>query len=286
MKYLRPSAEIPSSDLDGLEAKLAGFYAAPPAAYHAGALAANEDWSDAGHELHRRIAARVGPGASVLDIGSGSAAAARYFLSAGASYTGLDVSPQQASAAKERFPRAEFIVGSWRDLPSLGRSFDMAAAFFVLEHMARPREFLAASASAVRKGGFLAVLAPEYLRRGFMPSQNFFGRRPGGIRAKLAEGDFAEAARTALDKFVVYPSLVRRARAAAAKGGAWLINLRPVCLEAADWKSDWDAVYMTGEGEVAEFVKGLGFELVELGSRIDGGRHGFCYVLARRSEDR
>jgi hypothetical protein len=115
-----------------------------------------------------------------------------------------------------------------------------------------------------------------------MPSQDFYGRRPGGIRAKLAGWDLAEAARTAVDKYVSYPALITKARAAARKGGAWLINLKPVCFYANEWKRDWDAVYMVGEDEVAAYLESLDFELLEVGSRVNGGRHGFCYVLARK----
>lgn len=65
-------------------------------------------------------------------------------------------------------------------------------------------------------------------------------------------------------------------------GGAWLINLRPVCLEVRAWASDWDAVYMAGEEEVAAEISGLGFEILERGRDINGGRHGYCYALGRK----
>lgn len=282
MKYLKPGSEIIAAELDELERSLHGFYSNTPPAYHAGSFAANEDWADAGHDLHRRIVSRAFSGASVIDIGSGSAASAPYFRAAGAQYTGVDLSVTQIADAKVRFPWASFLAGDWRRVKDMGPSFDMAVSFFVLEHMARPREFLASSAAVVKKGGLLAVLAPEYLRRGFMPSLHFFGDRAGGLRSKISRLDLPEAARTAFDKYIAYPALIRRARAASSRGGTWLINLKPLCLEARNWKSDWDAVYMVGEGEVASFIRGLGFELLELGAEIDGGRHGFCYVLARK----
>lgn len=192
MKYLRPSAGISVAELEEIEKKLNIFYKDPPPAYHAGAVSGNEDWSDSAHELHRRIIACAFRDASVLDIGCGPAMPAQRFMEAGACYTGLDISEQRIAVNRIRYPEAEFVTLDWRNLPALGRTFDLVTSFFVLEHIARPKEFLAASAAAVRPGRFLAVLCPDFLRRGFMPSQHFFGGRSGGLRKKIERLDFAE----------------------------------------------------------------------------------------------
>ncbi len=280
--HLKPFDEASRSEVEGLEAALSRFYRNPPEAYHAAAAAANKDWAGPGYALHRRIVAAAGKDAKVLDIGCGPASAARYFTAAGARYTGLDVPGKQLEENKAAYPSCGFIAGDWKDLAGMGLRFDMAVSFFVLEHVARPREFLKAAASVLGKGGRLAVLCPDYLGRGSMPSLQYFGSRPGGLRAKLSGLDLAEAVFTAVEKYVRYPRLLRRARAAAGSGGAWLMNFRPVCLDAGEWRRDWDAVYMAGEEEISGYIKSLGFELIESGSRIDGGRHGLCYVLARR----
>ncbi len=280
---LKPFDEVSRSEIEGLEAALLRFYSDPPEAYHAEAAAANEDWSGPGYELHRRIVAAAGKGARVLDIGCGPASAARYFTAAGSAYTGLDVPGKRLEENKAAYPSCGFIAADWKDLPGMGLQFEMAVSFFVLEHVARPREFLKAAASVLGKGGRLAVLCPDYLGRGSMPSLQYFGRGAGGLRAKLAGLALAEAAFAAVEKYVRYPRLLRRARAAAGSGGAWLINLRPVCLDAGEWRRDWDAVYMAGEEEVAGCIESLGFEVIETGRRVDGGRHGLCYVLAKRA---
>ncbi len=280
MKYLRPFNEIRPSELETLEASLNAFYKVPPTGYHAAALAANENWGAPDHEFHRRIAASSFPGARVLDVGCGPASAAAVFAAAGAAYTGIDVSAETIAADQARYPALKFILGSWRDLPSAGAAFDLVFSLFVLEHMVYPRDFLAACAGAVRPGGLLAVLCPDYLRRGVLPSQHYFGLRPGGIKAKLMRGELADAALSAAEKFFSYPRLMRSARGAA--GGTWLMNLRPVCLESSGWRTDWDAVYAAGEGEAAGYIKELGFEIVERGEQFGNGAHGFCYVLARK----
>ncbi|MCR4344592.1 MAG: class I SAM-dependent methyltransferase [Candidatus Scalindua sp.] len=73
----------------------------------------------------------------------------------------------------------------WRDVPSLRDIFDIVTSFFTLEHIVYPREFLEVFSCSVKPGGFLAVLCPDYLNHGFMPSQHFFGRKPGGIKVKI-----------------------------------------------------------------------------------------------------
>lgn len=280
MKYLKPFSSLSPEELGLLEEGLARFYTNPPPAYHAEAEAANEDWSGPQYGPHRAIVSGAVTGSKILDVGCGSASAAAHFRAAGAVYTGVDVSEEQLQAARAKYPWASFLRCGWDSLGKLDGEFDMVTSFFVLEHIPRPREFLSACASKVRRGGLLAVLAPEYLERGFMPSLHLFGTRPGGLRAKLAGFDLPEALRTAFDKYVSFPLLLRRARGA--RGGAWLINLKPVCLEAVGWDIDWDAVYMVGQREVAGYIRDLGFEILEPGSEAGGGRSGFCYVLARK----
>jgi hypothetical protein len=69
--------------------------------------------------------------------------------------------------------------------------------------------------------------------------------------------------------------------------GAWLINLRPLCLETDSWETDWDAVYMVGEDEIANYIKNLGFKIIEQGAMlreadISETYPEFCYVLAQK----
>lgn len=84
--------------------------------------------SDRGNELIERawldrFLALIGPGASILDLGCGSAEPiGRYFIEKGYDVTGVDSSPALIDICKGHFPDREWIVADMRSL-SLGRSF-------------------------------------------------------------------------------------------------------------------------------------------------------------------
>lgn len=288
MKWLRESRNIDSDELKLLDEALIHFYQNPPKVYHEEAAAANEDWDAPDHIFHRRITNHAYPGAKILDVGCGPAMACPWFVRRGGHYTGVDLSKEQLETNKVKYPKCDFLKMHWRDIPKLGTVYDFVTSFFVLEHVVYPREFLRASASCVRAGGFLSVLCPDYLERGFLPSQHFFGRKPGGIRAKIRRGEWIEMLLEMIDRYIVYPGLIRKARRSSKQEGAWLINLRPLCLEAELWARDWDAVYMVGEGEVANYIENLGFRIVERGAMFHSSSKfrtypNFCYVLGQKS---
>lgn len=287
MKWLRETRNIYPDELKHLNDALFRFYSNPPKAYHEEATASNEDWNVPDHVFHRRIIDLAYPDAKILDVGCGPAMASPWFTGKGAHYTGVDLSKEQLGANRNKFPKCDFLEMSWRDTPDLGESFDIVTSFFTLEHVVYPREFLEASSHCVRPGGFLAVLCPDYLDRGFIPSQHFFGRKPGGIKTKIRKFQWFEALIEIVDRYIIYPGLIRGARLMHNNGGAWLINLRPLCLETESWAIDWDAVYMVGECEVANYIKGLGFKIVERGAKLretdnSGIYPKFCYVLAQK----
>lgn len=275
------------SELSALEEAMKQFYMDPPSAYHESALATAKDWTKPEYVFHRRIVALAHPKSEVLDVGCGPAESYGFFHERGAHYTGADVAREQLRANELRCPGATFLCLQWRDLAMLGARYDVVTSFFTLEHVVYPREFLAACASAVRPGGVLAILCPNFLERGYLPSQHFFGSRPGGLRAKLKRRLWAEVVRELFDRYIVYPVFLRRARKMARREGAWVINLRPVCLEVREWARDWDAVYMVSEDEVANYLTGLGLTLVERGTTWRRSARtvaypDFCYVVCRK----
>jgi len=286
MKWLRPSCQISQAELNDLEAAMKRYYATPPRGYHEEALQSSSDWTQPDLFFHNRIVSFSAPHWNVLDVGCGPANACSHFSRRGAQYTGVDLAEAQLIANKKRYPAANFVCLHWRDLPSLRAKFDLVTSFFTLEHVVNPRKFIEASASRVRPGGLWAILCPNYLERGFLPSQHFFGREAGGIKAKLKQSMWLEAAIEIVDRYVCYPFLIHRARNMARHGGAWVINLRPVCLEVQSWALDWDAVYMVSEDEVADYVSSLGFTIVERGVNFRSSRGeekipDFCYVVGK-----
>ena len=287
MKWLRESRKIYPDELQLLDDVLARFYVNPPKRYHEESTEANEGWDDTDHVFHKKITDLAYPDAKVLDVGCGPAMACPWFVKKKAHYTGVDLSREQLETNRRGFPDCDFLEMHWREIQCLGDVFDIVTSFFTLEHVVYPREFLEASSRCVKPGGFMAVLCPDYLNRGFMPSQYFFGRKPGGIKAKIKKIQWIEALIEIVDRYYIYPGLIQEARLMSGNDGAWLINLRPLCLESKSWERDWDAVYMVGEDEVANYIKNLGFKIIERGAKIreadsSGIYPEFCYIISQK----
>jgi len=287
MKWLKQSRHIPREDLNALENALTAFYSSPPQEYHETAKAANIDWSQPDHVFHRRILARAHRGASVLDVGCEPSTACPLFVEKGAFYTGVDLSEEQVSLNRSRFPKCEFLFMHWRDTINLNALYDLVTSFFVLEHIVHPQEFLRASASCVKPGGFLCILCPHYLDLGYMPSLYFFGRKPGGIRIKIRNYQWMEAFIELTNRCIAFPIFLRKARFTAKRGGAWVINLRPASLDVKSWERDWDAVYMVSEDEIVKYIETIGFRIVERGATLRAASNrgkfpNFCFVIGQK----
>lgn len=82
-----------------------------------------------------RFLALLPPGASILDVGSGSAEPiSRYLIESGHRVTGVDSSPALIDICKSRFPDQNWIVNDMRTL-SLGRRFDGILAWDSFFHL-------------------------------------------------------------------------------------------------------------------------------------------------------
>lgn len=287
MKWIKQSRNIRQHELQFLEESLANFYLNPHQDYQEDSREANINWSLPNHVFHKRIVDRAYSGAKVLDVGCGPAMACPHFLDKDALYTGIDLNEKQIEINKTRFPKGQFFAFNWRDIIQLDVMYDVVTSFFFLEHIVLPKEFLEASARCVKKNGFLCILCPHFLDLGYMPSLYFFGRNPGGIRIKIRNHQWIEVVNEIINRYIVFPFFLRRARFMAKRDGAWVINLHPACLDTNSWKSDWDAVYMASEDEIAKYIEGLGFRLIERGasfrqSSIPGTYPNFCYVVGQK----
>jgi len=84
-----------------------------------------------------RFLSLLGPGATILDLGCGSALPiSAYLIRSGYTVTGVDSSPALIGLCRSRFPQNEWIVADMRAL-DLGRRFDGVLAwdsFFHLNH--------------------------------------------------------------------------------------------------------------------------------------------------------
>jgi len=93
-----------------------------------------------------------------LEIGCGAGRVVEAFQRAGWDAWGYDPSLKAVEQGKLR--GVKICAGDISLAPL--EYFDLIAAFHVLEHLAHPREFLAACRSRLRPGGFLLLEVPDY----------------------------------------------------------------------------------------------------------------------------
>jgi SAM-dependent methyltransferase len=98
-------------------------------------------------------AARVGPGASVLDVGCGSGLTLVLAAERGALVSGLDVSPGLLGVARERLPGADLRDGDMESLPFADAAFDAVVGVNAFQFAGDPRLALREAARVTRPGG-------------------------------------------------------------------------------------------------------------------------------------
>ena len=119
---------------------------------------------------------RYPAGSSVLEAGCGVGAQTVTLArnSPGARFTCIDLSPRSLDAARARVRAASLENVAFRqadifELPYPEASFDHVFLCFVLEHLARPREALAALRARLRPGGTLTVIEGDHGSTFFHP---------------------------------------------------------------------------------------------------------------------
>lgn len=115
-------------------------------------------------------------GSKVLEAGCGVGAQTVILArnSPGARITSVDISPEsvqraRALAAREGVRNVEFKVGNIFDLPFEKHSFDHVFLCFVLEHLEKPEEALAALREMLRPGGTLTAIEGDHGSAYFYP---------------------------------------------------------------------------------------------------------------------
>jgi demethylmenaquinone methyltransferase/2-methoxy-6-polyprenyl-1,4-benzoquinol methylase len=111
--------------------------------------------------------AGIGPGASVLDVGCGTAELSLLLgrmTAPGGAVTGIDISPRMLEVGRRKVARSPFrervrlLEGDALSLPFGPAAFDAAASAFVMRNVADLDRALAEMARVVRPGGRLAIL--------------------------------------------------------------------------------------------------------------------------------
>ncbi|HET7136720.1 MAG TPA: methyltransferase domain-containing protein [Gaiellaceae bacterium] len=118
------------------------------------------------HDFARRAvleALALGPGDSLLEVGSGGGLLLRDALATGACVAGIDHSVDMVALATERAPGAEVRLGRAESLPFADESFTAIAMSIVFLFLADPVGVLRECLRVTKPGGRLAVFttAPE-----------------------------------------------------------------------------------------------------------------------------
>ena len=103
--------------------------------------------------------AGVSTGSEVLDVACGTGVLIPDYLKRGASsVTAIDITPEMADIAKEKFPQdsVEVICGDAVEY-EFGREFDCAVVYNALPHFNDPERLVYRMARTLKKGGFLTI---------------------------------------------------------------------------------------------------------------------------------
>ncbi|MFO0609854.1 MAG: class I SAM-dependent methyltransferase [Polyangiales bacterium] len=114
-----------------------------------------------GNRYWREIRARLAPGASVIDAGSGLGAWVRFLNAAGYRARGVDYSPEMHARLAREAPEVDWILGDIRAIPVPDASIDAVISWGVIEHdEAGPDAALREFHRVVKPGGWIFVSVP------------------------------------------------------------------------------------------------------------------------------
>lgn len=122
------------------------------------------DW-DAGMVRHEPVIqaildnAGVGPGMHVLDVACGTGVLFPDYLARGAAVTGIDISPEMARIAAEKFagePQVRVLCGDVEET-AFPEQFDVVMVYNAFPHFPDPARLIPRLAGLVKPGGRLSV---------------------------------------------------------------------------------------------------------------------------------
>ncbi len=119
-------------------------------------------WWDADMIRNEPVIARilrnadVKAGASVLDVACGTGVLFPDYFARGARVTGIDISPEMAKRAAEKFPQARVLCGDV-ETAKFDELFDCVMVYNAFPHFPEPEKTVAALAQWVKPGGTLSI---------------------------------------------------------------------------------------------------------------------------------
>lgn len=240
-------------DLDTLSERLEAFYNSDATTrYYAIAETVNDAWTPA-LKGNWHLAHAIPHGATVLDLGCGSAPVFRHLGHAAPRYTGVDWSRDQIAQNQRRFPDAECLAGSLYDPPVGDRRFDVVMSLFVVEHLVRPYLLLDQMLRRANPGGLIAILTPPFRHGEYLKSFPYgFAAIP--FADKVRRFKWLDALVHTYQHRIAYPRWLRTHHPRGTAAGRFLIHLDPVTLDGALFFPDADAVYMSDTGEMGEYL--------------------------------
>ncbi|WP_372463382.1 class I SAM-dependent methyltransferase [Actinospica acidithermotolerans] len=99
----------------------------------------------------------AGPGVRLLDVGTGIGTVAAAACARGAAVTAVDAEDSMIELARRNAPAADIRQAVLPDLPFAAAGFDAVVANFVVNHVGRPADAVAAMRRVTRPGGRVAA---------------------------------------------------------------------------------------------------------------------------------
>jgi SAM-dependent methyltransferase len=132
-------------------------------------------------------------GARVLDCGAGEGYGVDLLADRAAVAVAVDAEPDAVAWARAKYgwrPNLHFVAGDASALPFGNASFDLICCFQVLEHLARPAQFLEDAHRVLVPGGTLVLSTPNAAAAGTGPNPHHEKEYSAGELADLLGGVF------------------------------------------------------------------------------------------------
>jgi len=151
---------------------------------------------------------------------------------------------------------------------------------FVLEHLIYPDRALAAMLHAVKQGGTIILVFPDFACSGIIPSQKI-GLHPGaGAKDKLTKGRIIDAFISYFEGMMMRSALKNINK----EYGNFVINTSPYCLDkdCGTLVPDMDAIYIGNKKEVENWARENNCS-VQYPMGVDGAMHRIAFMCIKKN---